>query len=242
MNYMNQLAIQKLKPQIYSYNPTAWMFSTYIKCVMAQAGAKESLSMYARKIFELADGEKIALDFYPKNLFDSEEQAKKPITIYFSGLTGSSMHRQGQIFAKMNYEKTGENTLVFNRRGFSGMKFTRDKIFTWDFHDDLEEVIDYLLDVVGFSHVNLVGICMGANYALKYVGKKGEKGEDSRVNAVCSISSAYDMTAAYEKISKNPLIEFSLSRDLKNSLLGHEEDPHFLNVLKKSGVDLGKAL
>lgn len=194
-----------------SYSPTFYLPFTYVKLFLGSMG-EEHLRLYLRRYLKLDDGEKVAMDFHPKNIFISEYQRNQPFVVYVPGLTGDSQDRNSITFAQTIFQQTGFNTVVYNRRGQSQVRFKRDRYVTWSNFEDFDRLLAYLHDELNAKHVFLAGISMGANFILNYAGNKAEKGEAVRADAIFALSSPFNL----EKVTAHINGKFITRKALTN--------------------------
>jgi len=122
--FNNNQILRSLKEKLTSYNPTFWMFSTYIKTLISNRGRASSIERFTRKELELWDGEIIAIDHYPRTT--DELPPGTTTMLIVPGLLGSTYDQYVIDFCTDLHNKLGWRCCVFNRRGYGGMPYRVD--------------------------------------------------------------------------------------------------------------------
>lgn len=234
----NEKVLKNLQPTFDRYSPTFWLIFTYGKLYLGNVG-EEHLRLYLRRYLKLRDGEKVAMDFHPKNIFISDYQRNKPYIVYVPGLTGDSADTNSQSFAKSIFKTTGYNTVIYNRRGQSSVRFKKSRYVTWSNFDDFDDLITYLHDELNAKHVFLAGISMGANFIMNYAGQKALKGEEVRADAIYALSSPFNLIEVTANINSKMITRKALTGLLQERFKEHLHEEEFLATIREKGINIG---
>lgn len=153
--------IKFLDKIIKSYHPTFYLPGPYPKIIFHGIQEKAiSLKRYLRYEHTLPDGEIIALDFFPKN--HSTLQKDIPTVVLFPGVFGDSVASYSVELANQVYSKLGWRLCVVHRRGYGGMPYRGDHIFSFGRHYETHDILQALQRNYPESNLYLIGVSMGA--------------------------------------------------------------------------------
>lgn len=137
---------------------------------------------------ELHDGDFIDLAWH-----DSEG----PVVLLLHGLEGSlDSHYATTLISALS--KTGFRPLFMHFRGCSGVPNRLSRSYHSGATEDLVELLEVLRER-GVSVQAAVGISLGGNLLLKYLG---ESGEDSQLNAAVAVSVPFDLESAATRLEQ----------------------------------------
>ena len=115
-----------MTPFLKNYNPTAWMIHPLLKIGLCDRTKVPYLDIYSRKELTCRDGEIIALDRYPNNYEDLDDNI--PTIVVVPGYLGDSRAIYIAQYCEDIYKRLGWRSCIYNRRGYGGMPF-KVKIF-----------------------------------------------------------------------------------------------------------------
>ena len=136
---------------------------------------------FRRERWETPDGDFIDLDWA-----GPEEKSGGPLLALFHGLEGSSSSHYARAIAARALAR-GWRCVVPHFRGCSGALNKLPRAY----HSGDSEEIAWILQRLGASHV--VGISLGGNAVLKYLG---ESGTNTPIRKAVAISAPFDLSAA----------------------------------------------
>jgi predicted alpha/beta-fold hydrolase len=197
----NLVMIGKMNRLIKNYTPTFWLPFAFLKGMYHGDKKIPSIDVYARKEFEMEDGEVLAIDFYPK---DFEVMAcDSPIVMFVPGVFGMSSDQYSLKFCKLYYEQLGWRTCVFNRRGYGGMPIKGTRVVGFTSYDDIHCVVKRMSNMFPSSNIYLVGASMGAAGIQNYLASYSE---ENIVKGAVTISCPWNAHIVTNKVKKNPIL------------------------------------
>lgn len=149
-------------------------------------------------------------------------RGSQKLMIVCHGLEGSSASHGVRAIAAY-FSKQGNDILAINLRGCSGEPNTKIASYNSGSSDQLQFIIDYVVRSQNYDSIFLIGISVGGNIVLKYLGEQSAN-LDSRLKAAVAISVPCDLagsSAALERFENRIyLIDFlrSLKRKVRSKL------------------------
>lgn len=158
---------------------------------------------YRRERLETPDGDFLDLDWIgdgrpaqalPRTASDRRDDS--PLVVLFHGLEGSSASHYARALMHAVAER-GWRGVVVHFRGCSGEPNRLARAY----HSGDSAEIAWVLDTLGRRHARLcaVGVSLGGNALLKYLG---EYGAQARPLAAAAVSVPYDLAAANRMLSR----------------------------------------
>jgi predicted alpha/beta-fold hydrolase len=197
----NRAMLSTLGSLIKGYSPTFWLPFSVMKGVYQGDKKIPSLDIYQRVEFPMEDGEILAIDFFPKEFSDIQENA--PIIMFVPGVFGMSADVYVSKFCQLVYATLGWRTCVFNRRGYGGMPIKGTRVVGFTSYDDIHEVVKQLAEMFPHANIYLTGVSMGAANIQNYLAHYSH---DNIVKAACSISCPWNAHIVSEIVRRNPLL------------------------------------
>ncbi len=148
---------------------------------------------YSRERWELDDG-----DFLDTDWIDGPDRA--PLVVMFHGLEGSSRSFYAMHFMRV-LQKNGWRGVVVNFRGCSGEPNRLARAYFAGDSKEIETVLKRLRDKFPERHIHAVGISLGGNALLKWLGENGDAAK-AYLNSAAAISAPVDMNAAGAALDK----------------------------------------
>ncbi|PRQ24424.1 putative alcohol O-acetyltransferase [Rosa chinensis] len=176
------------------YLVTPWLSSPHVQTAFLSIFGRPPLFNYRRQLFHLSDGGTIALDWLLNsdvlgNNFDITTAIPKddinPIVLAIPGLTSDSESASIKHLA-FNTAQKGWNVVVINHRGLGGVPITSDCFYDAGWTEDLRAVINHLHHEYPNAPLFVVGMSMGANILVKYLGEDGDSIPVAGAVAICS--------------------------------------------------------
>ena len=229
--------LDKMKPVLDSYSPTFWIPSSLLRMAYIPDKLAHNYESYIRWKVKLHDGEVVAVDIHPKN--HDSLPADTPTVILLPGFYSDSNKTYCLKFCSEVENILGWRTCVINRRGFGDMPFTKDKFVSYGLYEDIHSIIEAAADRFPYSRLYLVGVSMGAMNIQRYLAEYGKK---PKIQAAVAISSPWNAETSMHRIEKNYFIKNEVFKQFLTKVRKHMHDPHFLNIIKKKKIDLGKNL
>ena len=233
----NQWMAERLKPVMQKFNPTIYLPGPYAKAVNYIKPNPVRQKDYSRRIYSMADGEKIAVDVYPKihNMTSSEPGV---LLVYFPGLMDdSSVVFAGEFAKKVEEMGKGWTLAIINKRGFGGMPFTKGKLCSFHLFDDTNLTLKLLKRDFPKKRIFGVGSSMGGVHLQRYLT---EYSDDPVIEAACSISGTWNPSKSSAYHNHNFLVCMAMIVQFKLLYRKHIGDPYFRALMKKKRIDKGK--
>lgn len=233
----NQRILAHLKKVISSYYPSVFIPSNLFKMAISSKTTKNT-DHFTRQMIDLHDGEKISLDWLPKNY--SALPADCPIVILIPGITSDSRAMYAKIFAHYGVFDYQFRVAIMNRRGYNNMPLHKDDPdpITWNKFGDLDAVIKEINAEFPSANLYLAGLSMGANHIQRYAGMKGMEEEAIPIKGMGCLSSPYCMKTTTHLLNRgNSLVRKSIVSSLKQTFSNQLGNPKFKAALHKRGID-----
>lgn len=156
-------------------------------------------------MFTLSDGCPIALDYYPANFNDLDW----PVLVVLPGLNGGSGDSYVGYTA-LEAQKLKFRSVIYNRRGFEGVKMKGEHIFSWTRLEDFDEVLEHIVKKSPESKIYTIGFSMGANFTQFYLGEKGKEGKATPIRASVAVSPPHNLMKGSHKVDSSKLVRQAL--------------------------------
>lgn len=235
-NTANYAVLRGLDGILNGYRPSVFVPSHLLKMLFSVQKVK-CLKHFQRQYVLLDDGEKISLDWLPKNY--PSMAAGTPIVIMVPGITSDSRATYVNVFARYAVEDYKFSVAILNRRGYCEMPYHREDPdpITWDKFSDLDKVIRSINEEFPKSNIYLAGVSMGANHIQRYAGMKGKAREPINVKALGCISSPYCLKTVAVILNKNLILKHAMLKTLMETFENHLHCEKFQKALKKRKID-----
>ncbi|KAH0768283.1 hypothetical protein KY285_004154 [Solanum tuberosum] len=220
-----QEVVSKCKTLNGRFSSTPWLCSPHLQTAFLQFFGRAPACSYRRQIFQLSDGGTIALDWL-RNIdvkkpsierFDGvQSDDKSPIMLVIPGLTSDSDSAYIKHLA-FKMAKRGWNVVVSNHRGLGGVSVTSDCFYNAGWTEDARRVIDHLHTQYPQAPLFTVGLSIGANVLVKYLG---EEGVNTAIVGAAAICSPWDLLICDRYINRR-LVQRVYDRALAIGLKGY---------------------
>jgi len=181
------------------YIPTFWasdMWANMALLIVKQRLDKSFLrsTRYTRELLVMPDGGTVSIDFPD----DSHLPPDAPLVIFLHTITGSSSDTGHYMRYAM---RRGWRSCVFNRRGHGRVTLTSPSFNVMGDAGDTKAQVEFVQSRYPHtSFLAMVGISAGSGLLVTYLGKEGD---NTPVQAACSLCPAYDITQAFTKVAQN---------------------------------------
>ena len=228
----NKQVIKALTPKIKTYNPTLWLPGSFLKIIyMSQRPLLSFLEMYIRRKFKLRDGGKVAVDCYPKNFEQMNEDT--PIVLFVPGVNGDSTEYYCTYFCRLVKEHhVVWRFAIFNRRGYAGVPF-KGKRFGFDAHEDINEVIEAFSKEYPKANIYIVALSLGGANTMKCLEIYGKR---VKVKAVTAIATPWNFRVGSTTLIENQFFDRALTSRVVEVHRKHLHEPYFLKLLKSKKI------
>ncbi|CAL9020824.1 unnamed protein product [Prunus brigantina] len=230
------------------YLATPWLSSPHFQTVFLSFFGRPPAFSYRRELFNLSDGGTVALDWLLSSdvsggVFSTNNTIPKgdttPIVLVIPGLTSDSDAAYIKHLA-FNTAKRGWNVVVSNHRGLGGISVTSDCFYNAGWTEDLRTVVSNLHDEYPNAPLFLVGLSIGANILVKYLGEDGDKVPVAGAVAICS---PWDLLIGDRFIGRRLLQKF-YDKALTTGLLGYAQlhQPRFFRLANWEGIKKSRSI
>lgn len=170
------------------YRPPWWCRGRHLQTLWGPLVRQFSRPPLRRERLATPDGDFVDLDW-----LDVESPAAAPLVLVLHGLEGSSRsHYASGLLGEAG--RLGWRGAVLNFRSCSGELNRLPRLYHSGETTDLEWVVGRLLEREPALRLGLVGISLGGNVALKWLGERGEAAP-AQVAAAVAISTPFDLEA-----------------------------------------------
>ncbi|KAL6269539.1 hypothetical protein ACE6H2_026450 [Prunus campanulata] len=230
------------------YLATPWLSSPHFQTVFLSLFGRPPAFSYRRELFTLSDGGTVALDWLLSSdvsggVFSTNNAIPKgdttPIVLVIPGLTSDSDAAYIKHLA-FNTAKKGWNVVVSNHRGLGGISVTSDCFYNAGWTEDLRTVVSNLHDEYPNAPLFLVGLSVGANILVKYLGEDGNKVPVAGAVAICS---PWDLLIGDRFIGRR-LLQKIYDKALTTGLQGYAQlhQPRFLRLANWEGIKKSRSI
>jgi predicted alpha/beta-fold hydrolase len=183
-------------PHAEPYRAPLWLPGGHLQTIYAAVVLPRAAHSYRRKRWETPDGDFIDLDW----LVGDPGDARRPLVVMFHGLEGSSGSHYA-LALMSQAAKRGMRGVVVNFRGCSGEPNRLARAY----HSGDAPEIDWILRRLRSSNAGAplyaVGVSLGGNALLKWLGDSGEAAAGV-VDAAAAISAPLDLMAAGDALGR----------------------------------------
>ena len=165
-----------------------WLPGGHLQTIYARMLAQRYSVNYRRERWDTPDGDFIDLDWV------DADKSGKPMVVLFHGLEGCS--RSHYALSLMSLVQThGWNGVVVHFRGCSGEPNRLARAYHSGDSAEIDWILRRLRQVKSDNQVFVVGVSLGGNVLLKWLGEKGDRASEL-VHRVVGVSVPVDLTAA----------------------------------------------
>jgi predicted alpha/beta-fold hydrolase len=196
------------------FRPAWWLPGAHLQTLGARFLRSWLRVPFRRERVELPDGDFLDLDFaYPRSRSAGDA---RPIAVVLHGLEGSARAGYARVIHRA-LRDDGIAGVGLNFRSCSGELNRLPRFYHSGDTDDLRRVLDLLVDRHPGRPVGAIGVSIGGNVLLKFLG---EAGSGSCVAAAAAISAPYDLSAGADYMlgPRGRLYNAYLLRSLRRKL------------------------
>jgi len=169
------------------YDPPWWYRGAHLQTVWGPLLRRFRAEAFRRERVATPDGDFVDLDW----LDAPSGAADAPLVLVLHGLEGSS--RSHYVSGLVREAATaGLAAAVLNFRSCSGEPNRAPRLYHSGETSDLDWIVGRIVDRAPGRRLGLVGVSLGGNVALKWLG---ERGEIAPVRAAAAISTPFDLAA-----------------------------------------------
>ncbi len=196
------------------YRAPWWLPGGHLQTIYASLFAPKPRVIYRRERWELADGDFLDLDWV-------DGDANKPLLVLFHGLEGSS-HGHYALAMMDALRQRGWRGVAVNFRGCSGEANRLARAYHSGDSAEIKMILSYLKIQARGQSLYAVGISLGANAMLKWLGESGLEAQPV-LSGAAAISAPVDLANAGARLDQG-FNRYSYTR-------------HFLQSLRKKTLE-----
>jgi len=175
-----------------TYHSPFWLFNGHLQTIFPALFYNGNPLQLRRQRFDTSDGDFVDVDWL--------ENGSNKLYILSHGLEGNSHAPYIQRILHFLNRK-GYDALAWNFRGCSGVPNRHIPFYHSGFTRDLSEIIEMLITDKKYEEIVLVGISIGGNITLKYLGDQGNAISPLIKKAIV-FSVPCDLASGAEQLSK----------------------------------------
>ena len=181
-----------------TFRPAWWLPGPHLQTLGARLIRSRLRVPARRERIELADGDFLDLDWVigtdGGNLGDAQ-----PLVLLLHGLEGSANSGYArQLYSELT--AVGLQPVGLNFRGCSGEPNRVPRAYHSGETEDLAHVVGLLRERFPGRAIGAVGVSLGGNVLLKYLGQEGQRGQGIAASAAMSVP--YDLSAGADFIER----------------------------------------
>jgi uncharacterized protein len=176
-----------IHPHTPHYRAPAWLPGGHLQTIYAVLFVRRPRVHFRRERWELPDG-----DFLDADWVDGPADA--PLVVLFHGLEGSSRSHYARSLMH-HVRQLGWRGVVIHFRGCSGEPNRLPRAYFAGDSLEIDAIIRKLRNLHARQAMYVVGVSLGGNALLKWLGETGEQAR-GMVTAACAVSAPLDLTAS----------------------------------------------
>ena len=174
-------------PENMAYRAPVWLPGGHLQTIYSSLFIHVPPMAYRRERLELPDGDFLDFDWV-------DGQAGAPVVVLFHGLEGSAdSHYARDLMAHARMR--GWHGVVAHFRGCSGEDNRLPRAYFAGDSGDIERMLRHVKSLHAHAPVYAVGVSLGGNALLKWLGEQGEAAR-TLVERAAGVSAPLDLTAA----------------------------------------------
>jgi len=190
-----------------SYQPPWWYRGRHLQTIWGPLFRRLGRPPLRRERWPTPDGDFLDLDWL---------EGDSPLVVILHGLEGSSDSHYARGLLQ-EAAQLGWRAMVLHFRSCSGELNRGRRLYHAGETSDLDWVIGRLIEQEPATPLGLVGVSLGGNVALKWLGERGE-GAPRQVRGAATISTPFDLTACAQSLDRGvnrPLYTARFLRSMK---------------------------
>ena len=171
------------------YRPPWWLRGRHLQSLWGPLRRRPRRPALRRERWETPDGDFLDLDW----LAAGRDDARAPCVVVLHGLEGSSDSHYALGLMGL-VEASGWRGVVLHFRSCSGALNRLGRLYHSGETSDLDWTVRRLIAAAPGARLGLVGVSLGGNVALKWLGEQGD-GAPDEIAAAVAISVPFDLAA-----------------------------------------------
>jgi len=203
------------------YRPPSWLRNPHAQTLYAASLAPRPRITFRRERWPTPDGDTIDLDWLTAESGSAHTAAGRPVPliVLFHGLEGSSSSHYVRTLMHAT-DKRGWRGVVVHFRGCGGEPNRLPRAYHSGDSAELDWILRRMRTQCASNPICPVGISLGGNVLLKWLGETGERALDV-VAAACAVSAPMDLVAAGDALDRgfNKVYTWNFLRTLRRKSL-----------------------
>jgi uncharacterized protein len=171
------------------YRPPWWLRGRHLQSLLGPLRRRPRRPALRRERWETPDGDFVDLDW----LASTSDGDRAPCVVVLHGLEGSSGSHYALGLMGL-VEAAGWRGVVLHFRSCSGELNRLGRLYHSGETSDLDWAVGRMIEAMPGARLGLVGVSLGGNVALKWLGERGD-GVPDEVAAAVAISVPFDLAA-----------------------------------------------
>jgi predicted alpha/beta-fold hydrolase len=196
-----------------------WLTNAHAQTIYSALLAPRPRLRWVRTRWDTHDGDFIDLDWVTDASPATGHQPTQPLLALFHGLEGGSASHYAHTILGCAARR-GYRGVVVHFRGCSGMPNRLPRAYHSGDTEELDWVLRRLRASINDGILNVVGISLGGNVLLKWLGERGDAAR-TVVNAACAVSAPMDLVATGTALDQgvNRMYAWNFLRSLRKKSL-----------------------
>ena len=204
-----------------AYTAPFWLPGGHLQTIYAATLADTPQVNYRRERWELPDGDFIDADWVEINAADRNT----PVVVLFPGLEGSSQSNYAKALMAATQAK-GWRGVVIHFRGCSGEPNRLPRVYYAGDTPEMQLLLSRVREHMPQAPIYAVGVSLGANALLKWLGESGEE-------AKLIVSKAVAVSAPIDLAATATALDTGLNRILYTPRFVDSMRPKALNMIAR---------
>lgn len=177
------------------YSAPFWLPGGHLQTIYAGAVASAPVVNYSRERWELPDGDFVDVDWAEPIASGQETpNPSTPIVVLFHGLEGNSNSNYAKSLMATSLAK-GWRGVVIHFRGCSGEPNRLPRVYYAGDAPEIQLLLTRLREQNAHAPIYAVGVSLGANALLKWLGESGEQAKRV-IRKAAAVSAPMDLAAS----------------------------------------------
>lgn len=176
-----------------TYRAPWWLPGGHLQTLYAYFFVRKPRIVYRRERWELPDGDFLDLDWI-------DGPGDSPLVVLFHGLEGNARGHYARALMRGVQQRVWRGVVV-NFRGCSGVPNRLPRAYHSGDSEEIQRVLHRLRPLAGDAPFYAVGVSLGGNALLKWLGESGD-GAKPWLNGAVAISPPADLTVAGTGLDK----------------------------------------
>ena len=208
-----------------AYSAPFWLPGGHLQTIYAATWASAPKVDYRRERWELPDGDFVDVDWVNYLVNSKVANDKIPVVVLFHGLEGNSQSGYARSLMAAVKEK-GWHGVVIHFRGCSGEPNRLPRVYYAGDTPEMQLLLSRVQEHLPQAPIYAVGVSLGANALLKWLGESGEE-------AKYIVSKAVAVSAPMDLAASATALDTGLNRIIYTPRFVDSMQPKALNMIAR---------